>query len=244
MMFEKVLLKAWLLLVGTAFGVLGACATQAAARDVQFVSVDFNTAVVELRNLGASVEALDGWRFCTHNASQAFRYSDPAGLNGYTLSPGDSLFLHFNNDADPGNPDQVNISALGSATDFATLQREAYALAIYFPPVAFPDGNQIADYLQWSIDGLSNSSADARSLVAEEGGVWVSKSDWLATSQASGRIELLDLGNNALHSSADYSVEELPAVVAVPVLPMPFALFAAVSLLFVGGRAVPWRSSR
>ncbi|MEO0972441.1 MAG: hypothetical protein AAFX85_05040 [Pseudomonadota bacterium] len=205
----------------------------AAPRDVQIRSVNFDTGVVELFSFGAADEVLDGYRFCTHDEDQVRRYSSTGGLNGFTIEAGTSFFIHFNNDA-PGDSDSTNISDI--AGNFATpLDAGAYGLQIYFPPVQFGNGNQIADHLQWSIDGLDDPSADDRSDEAESGGVWVDQSQWISTATDTVLITLLDASGAELHSPADYEATGAQAV--------PFPWFGALTL----GAALGWfglRSAR
>ncbi len=176
----------------------------AAPRDVQIRSVNFATGVVELFNFGRTDESLGGWRFCTHDENEALRYSGFAGLNGVTIEAGTSFFIHFNNDA-PGGSDSINRSTVGS---FALpLDAEgAYGMALYFPPVVFSSGAQIADHLQWSTGGADNDRADERSDEAERGGVWRDQSRWIATGADTVEIVLTDETGGVLHGPEDYQV--------------------------------------
>jgi len=195
--------------------------TFAAARDVQIQSVNFLNGVVQVTNLGAASESLAGWRFCTHNTSATLRYSAATGLNGITLAPGESLYVHFNNDA--AATGEINISTIGG--NFAALERDAYGMGLYWQ-TPFGTGTNIADHLQWSLDGLDNPSADERSDEAVAGGVWQDDTQWIPTSDASLQIDLLDLSAGVLHSPADYAVED---AATIPVLPLP--LFIALALV-------------
>ena len=186
----------------------------AADRDIQIRKVNFESSVVEIYNFGTVTESLSGWRFCSHNTSMTLNYSGPGGLNGISLSPGSSLFLHYNNDAIESN--EINISSLGG--QFATLERNAYGLQLYFTPVVFFNGNTIADHLQWSIGGVDNFSADERSDEAENGGVWEDQSEWIAVTADTSQIDLVDLSGGVLHSPDDYMVTE-PSV-NVPMMPI------------------------
>ena len=178
----------------------------AAPRDVQITEVNLETGVVELRNLGTGTESLNGWRFCSHNTSFVRRYSGTSGLNGISLAPGESLFVHFNNDASESN--EINISTIGG--NFAALEAAAYGLQIYFPPITFGNGNSIADHLQWSINGADNTTADDRSDEAEAGGVWVDQSQWISIAADTDIIRLTDLSNTALHSPLNFALGAAP----------------------------------
>lgn len=203
------------------------------ARDVQIQSVDFTTAVVQITNLGGSTENIAGYRFCTHNSAVVRRYSSglPTAPNT-TLAPGASLYVHLNNDA--SGADAINASSIGGA--FAALERDAYGMQIYFPPVSFGNGNTIADHLQWSIGGVDNLTADERSDEAETGGVWVDQMQWISVTAQSEKVNLDDLSGAVLHSPANYSTDEPPPpnpAENIPMLPWPLlaGLFALLALL-------------
>lgn len=204
-----VLTTAAALLVGQS-----ASAASIAPREIQIKSVDFTTGVIELHNLGDSTVALDGWRFCTHDEDQDRRYSGSTGLNGVSIAAGNSLFVHYNNDASAGN--EINISTIGGS--FATtLDSGSYAIGLYWQ-TPFGTGSNIADHIQWSIGGVDNTSADERSDEAVAGGVWTSETDWIATTASTTRIELADLSGSDLQDSSDYNVIPEPSSLALLVL--------------------------
>jgi hypothetical protein len=192
-----------LVAVGVAAWVAGAA--QAAPRDVQFASVDLTTGVIELRNLGTETEDLSGWRFCTHNEGVAFRYTGSSGLNGVSLAPGESLFVHTLNDAT--GPGEIDVALLGGSFALpmgGNASGEAYGLQIYFPPVSFSNGATIADHVQWSFGGADDLSADGRSQAAVNGGVWDDEMGWVATDATTTAIILRDTCGNELHGPEDY----------------------------------------
>ncbi len=194
----------WLVAVPTA---ALAAAAVAAPRDIQFVRVDFVASTIELRNTGAASESLANYRFCSHDENQLRQYSNGSALNAVTLAPGESLILHFGNDAPIGNPRRLNVSAIGPFA--GPLDRGPWGLQIYFPPVNFGNGATIADHIQWSIAGAGNASADERSDEAQAGGVWVNQAQWIATTDESLAIELrADQAGLVLHSPASYNVIE------------------------------------
>jgi hypothetical protein len=173
----------------------------AAARDVQIVDIDFELEVVEVFNFGVSSEDLSGWRFCSHDENEIRRYSSLTGLNGVVVGPDQSLFIHFANDA-PAEPGHVN---LPSGAFALPLDRGPYALGLYFSPVVFTDGNTIADHVQWSIDGVDNTSADERSDEAEAGGVWTDQSLWAVTHADTLALTLRESAEGlVLHGPDDY----------------------------------------
>ena len=201
-------------IVITAFLLLSQTATAqitVPARFVQIRSIDLTTSVLEVFNSGTTSQSLAGWRFCTHDEDSVRRYSSTAGLNGFTLASGESLFVHFNNDADPTDAQQVNVSTIGGAFAQPLDAAGAYGAQIYFIS-NFGSGAAIADHVQFSVGGLDNTTADDRSDEAE-GEVWVDQNDWVAITAETEMIVLdsASLGNE-LHTPADYIVVE-PAIV-------------------------------
>jgi len=175
----------------------------AAPRDIQFRTVDFTTNTLELFNFGAAAEPLDGWRFCTHDDNQTRRYTSSSGLNGVSVAAGESLTVHFSNDA--MGLGAINISSLGG-TAAGPFDRGPYGLGLYMNS-GFGSGANLADHIQWSIGGVDNATADERSDEAE-GHVWTDQSLWVATTPTTLRLELNDLTGAALHGPSDYSVIE------------------------------------
>jgi hypothetical protein len=176
-------------------------------RDVQFANILVDDHVLMIFNSGAEAVSLDGWRFCTQNSTQTLVYTPASGLNGVSIPPSSSITIHLNNDANAGVSTQINASDIGS---FANFELTAYSLAIYFPnssgSVSFGDGNLMADFLQWSLGGLDNTTADERSDEAEVGGVWVDQSEWINVRNDSLLIELTDPSFAELHSPENYNI--------------------------------------
>jgi len=206
-------------ILGLTASLLVSASALADARDVQIRSVDFQTGVLELHNFGSEPEALDGWRFCSHDEDQVRRYSGGGGLNGVSIDAGGSLSVHFLNDA--SGPDAIDVSSIGGG--FALpLDSGSYGIQIYWPGadgiLQFGNGNDIADHLQWSIGGIDDPSADERSDEAVAGGVWMSETDWISTTADSLRIVLTDETGGVLHGSRDYDVEEPSAGCAADIV--------------------------
>lgn len=185
----------------------------AAFRDVQFKSIDFENAVIELHNFGDTAEPFTNWRFCSHDEGQAFRYSSPGALNFLTLDAGESVFFHFNNDAPNGATDAFNIAGLGNFA--GPLDQNAYAISLYVNS-GFSSPPAMVDHLQWSIEGADDESADARSVTAQQAGLWTSDSDWIPTTADSRGLELLvdGLGDPpaGVHGPASYRVIGPPLI--------------------------------
>ncbi len=180
-------------------------------RFVQIRSINLTTSVLELFNSGMNSQSLAGWRFCTHDEDQVRRYSSFSGLNSFTLASGQSLYVHFNNDADPANAQAVNISTIGGSFATPLDAAGAYGAQIYLNS-SFGSGASIADHIQFSIDGLDDNSADDRSDEAE-GEVWRDQSEWVSISLDTEMIVLNDASlDSEIHSPADYTVVD-PVVV-------------------------------
>jgi len=178
-------------------------------RQIQIRTIDFDNQTIEIRNFGTTDQALDGWRFCTHDESVVRRYSSSTGLNGVTLAAGESMFLMYNNDASPSATNEFNISSLGN---FATpLDVEgAYGIPFYINS-SFGNGNNIADHLQFSLDGADNTTADERSDEAVSGNLWTDENLWISVSETTTSISLLaGAETSETHSPSDYEVVDAP----------------------------------
>ena len=171
-------------------------------REVQIRNIDLANQTIEIHNFGTIPRSLSGWRFCTHNESVVRRYSSGAGLVGVVLQPGQSLFVMYNNDASAAN--EINISALGAfAQPFDA--DGAYAIQLYFQ-TPFGTGANIADHVQFSLDGVDNTTADFRSGVAE-GQVWTNQNAWVSVSESTTSISLnAGAENREINGPADYTV--------------------------------------
>ena len=166
----------------------------------------FTYLCVDTPNFGPLAEDLTLWRFCSADEDQRRRYSSNNGFDGVSIGPGESVFIHFNDDA-PDEPNALNITSLtqpGLIGFAGPLDRGPYAIGLWFRPARFSDGNQLADYVQWNIDGRHNSSADERSDEAVDGSVWVDEREWVVTTRDTLRIELNDLSGSELHGPDSY----------------------------------------
>ncbi|MEL6429269.1 MAG: hypothetical protein AAFR54_08830 [Planctomycetota bacterium] len=176
-------------------------------RSIQIRSVDFEAEVLEVFNFGTTDVDLSGWRFCSHDFDEAFRYTSPAGLQGVTIEANSSIFVHFEDDAPGGDPDRFNRSALGAFA--APLDSDAFGIQFYFPNssgnVSFGNSALIADHLQWSQSG-SVGAAATRSSQAVSEGLWSGTSDFIGTAPNSSSIELLDLSGDEAGAPSEYSV--------------------------------------
>ncbi len=175
-------------------------------RAVQLRSVDFDRGLIEVFNFGTTDADLSGWRFCSFDEDQSFRYSSIGGLNGVTIEAGTSLFVHFNNDAPAGDADRINRSAVGP---FATpLSPEAFGLSFFDPPasgsISFGNGAQMSDYVQWSVGGAVDGNAASRAGQAVSQGIWTSNAGFVATTESTGRIDLTDGDGGLLHGPGSF----------------------------------------
>ena len=176
-------------------------------RDVQIRSIDLQAGVYELHNFGEASQGLDGWRFCTHSAAQARRYTGAAALNGVSVAPGESLFFYVNNDA-PVAKDSFNVGDLGNfATGFG---QGPFTIQLFWPnggSLSFGSTDDMVDHIQWSVGGVNNPIAGTRSAQAVTAGIWTVATAWIVTSGNSESIDLIPMGGE-LHGPADYTVTE------------------------------------
>lgn len=196
-------------IAATAAFAITAAVSAGGVRQVQITEVDTANAVVTVTNLGSTPQPLDGWRFCSADNDEQLRYSLAGGLNGRTLAPGEQLFVHWNNDA-PADPSRINISSLGGFSA-QPMGNGPFGLAFYFT-TPFGNGNNIADYVQWtdSASNAGNAVADARADEAFDGGLWSGVSDFVITLPGTTTITLNDLSGAAAHSPSDYDVDGDP----------------------------------
>jgi len=183
-------------------------------RTVQIRTVDLERQSVEIHNFGTVDRPLDGWRFCTHDEDQVRRYSDVPAFNGVVLPAGQSFFLMYSNDASAAN--EFNINTLGNFA-LPLDASGAYAIQFYFQ-TPFGVGSNIADHMQFSLDGDDDGQADERSDEAVIGGVWTDENAWIPVTLDTTSIAIDDaVALNDLHSPADYLVEN-PELVSVQVI--------------------------
>ena len=178
-------------------------------RQIQIRNIDFTNQTIEIHNFGTADQDLSGWRFCSHDEDSERRYSSASSLNGVTLPAGESLFLMYANNASAAN--EFNISSLGN---FATpLDTDgAYAIQFYFQ-TPFGSGANIADHLQFSLNGDDNNSADARSSIAQ-GVVWSDQNAWIPVTDSTTSISLIaGAETSEVNSPSDFEVLGAPALV-------------------------------
>ena len=164
------------------------------ARRVQIASLELDDGVIEIKNFGDTPVDLNGWRFCSHSAEQALRYTNPRGLSGVSLAPGHSLFIHIFNDS-PGGSGAVNASDVGAFAN--RFGQGPYSVQLFWPGgdgLSFGENDDLADHVQWGVGGFGTSIAAARSSQAVAAGLWQSVSEWIVTTGATQRIELIDEG--------------------------------------------------
>ncbi len=197
--------------------------TAGSAEDVQFRSIDFQSQILELHNYGASNQDLSGWRFCTHDVSDGFDYTSSGGLNGFSLDPGESLFVHWNNDAI--GSDAINVSALGGAwvSDLSVNGvGDGISLNIYRNG-SFGSAASIIDHIQYSYDGANvGGQSNPRGGVAVNAGLWSSTSDWVSVDLDTQGLLLTDDpfpgASGGTHGSASFSAVPEPTSAMVLVL--------------------------
>lgn len=224
------------------------CAGSAPAspRDVQLRAIDFETGVLEIYNYGAAAQDLTSWQLCTGNDDSVFsnEYTGFEGLNGISLAPGGSLFVHYNDDAPAADPSHVNISDLGffsgTGAGFAPLMRDAYGIGLYMAPNpfrSFSDPTQMADYMQWSLGGVPDVEAGHRGIVAVNAGLWTSTSDWISVDASTAALQLdAASGGLLLHGPGDFQV-----MTAAPALRRWGGWVLAAALMLATGGLSAWR---
>lgn len=185
--------------------VIGVSAATAGPRDVQFSEVNTTTGVVTLFNYGAREEPLTGFRLCTANTHEMFRYTASSGLAGRTIAAGGKFFIHFQDDA-PASADAIDVSALGGFTALP-IDNGPYGLSIYRTS-SFIVPENMNDYLQWTDDlaNPGNDTADARAPIATMADLWTGLTDWIVTTDTTEVIRLADESGAELHGPDDYEL--------------------------------------
>jgi hypothetical protein len=188
-------------IVGVLCGQFAYSAATVVERGIQFTEVDFVNSTMTLTNLNENeAVSLSGWRFCSHDENQTRRYSSRNGLNNLTLMPAQTLVIEFGSAS--GDLGTIGIGALGNFA--GPFDRGPYSISLY-DGGSFGQGANIVDHIQWSIDGVDNTTADERSDEAQSGGVWSNQSLWVATTA---ETELLVLDSPSattiLHGPASY----------------------------------------
>lgn len=184
-----------------------------AVESVQIRSIDLAAQVLELYNFGAGTQTLDGWRFCSHDELDGFDYTSGSGLNGQSIASGESLFIHWNNDA--AGVDALNISDLGgAAVDDLTADSAGSAVSIgLYRTAPFGSSDNLVDHIQYSYQGADVGGATPRGGVAEGADLWTLPTDWISVGAASTSIFLSDdpfPGAGASHGPGSYAVVPEP----------------------------------
>lgn len=178
-------------------------------RGVQIVRVNFADGTIEISNTTSESIDLDGWRFCSHDFNEARRYTSAGGLNGFSLDAGQSLTVFTNNDKPASFPSGVNRSDLGGAMA-GPLDQDAFGMQLFFPGddgvVRFGDSSDIADCIQWNVDGRGVGTAEQRTAQAVSQGLWTAVGDFIVTQTDSVEIELVSDIGELLHGPANYMV--------------------------------------
>jgi hypothetical protein len=197
--------------------------TSGSEEDVQFRSIDFATQILELHNYGSSSWALDGWRFCSHDVSDGFDYTSSGGLDGITLAAGESLNVHWNNDASGANA--INISALGGqAVDDLSVNGIGDGISINI----YRDGNfgssaSMIDHIQYSFDGADvGGSSNPRGGVAVGASLWSATSDWVSVGDSTTALILADDpfpgASGGTHTGSSYTAVPEPSTIFMMIL--------------------------
>lgn len=208
--------------------------TSGSEEDVQIRSIDFANQTLELHNFGATLWAMDGWRFCTHDEIDGFDYTSSTGFNGHSIASGGSKWIHWNNDA--SGPSALNISSLGGGRiDDLTIAGAGDGISIgLYRQASFGDAVNMIDHIQYSFGGANiGSPANPRGGVATSAGLWGSSSDWISVDGDSTGLQFVGdpfPGATGTQGSVSYLV-----TTAVPE-PTSFALLALGGLGFAARR--------
>ncbi len=154
--------------------------TSGSEEDIQFRTIDFSSQILELHNYGSSTWDMSGWRFCTHDEIDGFDYTSSSGLNGFSLAAGESLFVHWNNDA--SGADAVNLSALGGAAiDDLVVNGSGDGISMgLYRDGSFSSAASLVDYIQYSFDGVDVAAASPRGGTAVSASLWSATADWIS----------------------------------------------------------------
>jgi len=186
------------------------------SQDIQFSNINFETQVIELHNFGSDEISLDGWRFCSHDETDGFDYTSSTGFNGQSIAAGESLFVHWDNDASDSNA--INISSLGGRwIDDLNADSEGAGISInlYNNNLGgFGSSAAIVDHIQYSFEGANVASpANVRGSVATGASIWGSTTDWIAVDADSTGLTLTGpafTGLENLQGSASFTVQTIP----------------------------------
>jgi len=181
-------------------------------RQVQINAIDFDAGIVEIFNFSNASQGLSGWRFCSHDFDQQRRYTSASSLSGVSIPAGSAIRVYFNDNAPPGDPSAINLSSLGG--DFASpLDQDAFAIQLFFPDengnVSFGNSSQIADHIQWNINGADTGLSETRTGQAVDEGLWSETGDFVATLTSTQRIELADRSGNEAGRPDEYNLVNL-----------------------------------
>lgn len=180
-------------------------------RGVQIVRVNFAAGTIEIANTTAESIDLDGWRLCSHDFNEARRYTSASGLNGISLDAGQTLTIFTNNDMPGGFPSGLNASDLGGAIA-GPLDQDAFGMQVFFPgddgTVRFGDSADIADHIQWNVDGRDMGSSEQRTGQAVGQGLWTAAGEFIVTRTDSVVVELVSEIGELLHGPANYMVTD------------------------------------
>ncbi len=168
---------------------------------VVFAQIDLTNDTVTLHNNGGTAVDLGGWRFCSHDADQGFRYTDATDLNGQSIAAGSSIVIdmsdaifsaNFATPLDAGNP---------------------YSLALYNDldgSLSFSSSNDLSAFVQFAPAGATNfGQAENRTGTAVAAGLWDAAGSFVRLDPTDTRIVLNDL--NTSTGAASFSAIPEPA---------------------------------
>jgi len=158
-----------------------------------------------LFNRNSEPTNLDGWRFMTSNDTATGITTDQHGFEGIVLPPFSTFIIQLDNDADISHG--LNAQDLGAIADH---QSDAFAITLFFPDakgeVSFLDETQIADHMQWSLNGNHHQSVEGHSQLAVDGGLWTEHDDWIDVREHTYLLDFIGDSTQRLHGPDDYDI--------------------------------------
>lgn len=170
-----------------------------ASATVVFSELNFADGSITLHNNGTALEALDGWRFCSHDLDQQRVYSSTSALNGITIGAGDSLTLSFASFNFISTIDTANSASIGLYTSSNFGSSTALETFIQYTPV----GN------------TTFGTSQARTVTAVDAGVWDANNSFVEVNASDTRITLNNLGVSTGASSFSASAVPEPSSIAL-----------------------------
>lgn len=179
-------------------------------RGIQVRSADFGCGVLEIFNFNDVDVDLSGWTLLTEDFNQFQQKSAANGLDGVVIEAQTSIFVHYNDDAPAGDPDRLNRSEIGG--NFALpFEPKVYVVQLLAPKPSESLPYALADHIQWKIVGQGKGVAGTKTSQAVSADLWTASLDFIGTTSATTRIDLVDLTGNDFGDPDEYLVQDASA---------------------------------